>query len=70
MPHPIQTFAYKAQLEVSAFSMFIFLHALTAGLGGDAGGAGSEDCLKVNIYAHAGAKSGDKCADSSHKLQP
>ncbi|KAI0327529.1 alpha/beta-hydrolase [Cubamyces sp. BRFM 1775] len=27
---------------------------------GDAGGAGSEDCLKVNIYAPAGAKAGDK----------
>ncbi|KAH7910915.1 Alpha/Beta hydrolase protein [Hygrophoropsis aurantiaca] len=26
---------------------------------GDAGGAGSEDCLKVNIYAPAGAKQGD-----------
>ncbi|ESK95927.1 hypothetical protein Moror_956 [Moniliophthora roreri MCA 2997] len=26
---------------------------------GDAGGAGSEDCLKVNIYAPAGAKKGD-----------
>ncbi|KIP09951.1 hypothetical protein PHLGIDRAFT_66574 [Phlebiopsis gigantea 11061_1 CR5-6] len=27
---------------------------------GDAGGAGSEDCLKVNVYAPAGAKKGDK----------
>ncbi|KAJ7194841.1 alpha/beta-hydrolase [Mycena pura] len=27
---------------------------------GDAGGAGSEDCLKVNIYAPAGAGSGSK----------
>ncbi|KAI0767254.1 alpha/beta-hydrolase [Fomes fomentarius] len=27
---------------------------------GDAGGAGSEDCLKLNIYAPAGAKKGDK----------
>ncbi|KAK7461803.1 hypothetical protein VKT23_008235 [Stygiomarasmius scandens] len=27
--------------------------------GGDAGGAGSEDCLKVNVYAPAGAKRGD-----------
>ncbi|OCH92743.1 alpha/beta-hydrolase [Obba rivulosa] len=26
---------------------------------GDAGGAGSEDCLKVNIYAPTGAKQGD-----------
>ncbi|KAI0672409.1 alpha/beta-hydrolase [Trametes maxima] len=26
---------------------------------GDAGGAGSEDCLKTNIYAPAGAKAGD-----------
>ncbi|EMD37060.1 hypothetical protein CERSUDRAFT_137491 [Gelatoporia subvermispora B] len=26
---------------------------------GDAGGAGSEDCLKVNVYAPAGAKLGD-----------
>ncbi|PSS34240.1 hypothetical protein PHLCEN_2v1750, partial [Hermanssonia centrifuga] len=26
---------------------------------GDAGGAGSEDCLKVNVYAPAGAKKGD-----------
>ncbi|KAK7435520.1 hypothetical protein VKT23_019642 [Stygiomarasmius scandens] len=26
---------------------------------GDAGGAGSEDCLKVNVYAPAGAKRGD-----------
>ncbi|TBU39675.1 alpha/beta-hydrolase [Dichomitus squalens] len=26
---------------------------------GDAGGAGSEDCLKLNIYAPAGAKKGD-----------
>ncbi len=30
-------------------------------LAGEAGGAGSEDCLKVNVYAPAGAKSGDKC---------
>ena len=29
--------------------------------GGDAGGAGSEDCLKVNIYAPLGATKGDKC---------
>ncbi|KAF5341393.1 hypothetical protein D9758_012293 [Tetrapyrgos nigripes] len=28
--------------------------------GGDAGGAGSEDCLKINVYAPAGAKRGDK----------
>ncbi|KAF7300838.1 Aldolase-II domain-containing protein [Mycena kentingensis (nom. inval.)] len=28
--------------------------------GGDAGGAGSEDCLNVNVYAPAGAKRGDK----------
>ncbi|OBZ66840.1 hypothetical protein A0H81_13293 [Grifola frondosa] len=27
---------------------------------GEAGGAGSEDCLKVNIYAPAGTKKGDK----------
>ncbi|KAI0634113.1 alpha/beta-hydrolase [Trametes polyzona] len=27
---------------------------------GEAGGAGSEDCLKVNVYAPAGAKNGDK----------
>ncbi|KAI0696529.1 alpha/beta-hydrolase [Cytidiella melzeri] len=27
---------------------------------GDAGGAGSEDCLKVNVYAPSSAKSGDK----------
>ncbi|GJE86320.1 alpha/beta-hydrolase [Phanerochaete sordida] len=27
---------------------------------GDAGGAGSEDCLKVNVYAPANAKKGDK----------
>lgn len=27
---------------------------------GDAGGAGSEDCLKVNVYAPASAKKGDK----------
>jgi carboxylesterase type B len=30
-------------------------------LGGDAGGAGSEDCLKVNIYTPYGAKEGDNC---------
>ncbi|THU84217.1 alpha/beta-hydrolase [Dendrothele bispora CBS 962.96] len=28
--------------------------------GGDAGGAGSEDCLKINVYAPAGAKPSDK----------
>ncbi|KAI8990740.1 alpha/beta-hydrolase [Trametes punicea] len=27
---------------------------------GDAGGAGSEDCLKVNVYAPAGSKPGDQ----------
>ncbi|KIK58090.1 hypothetical protein GYMLUDRAFT_706284 [Collybiopsis luxurians FD-317 M1] len=27
--------------------------------GGDAGGAGSEDCLKLNVYAPFGAKNGD-----------
>lgn len=27
---------------------------------GDAGGAGSEDCLKINVYAPAGAREGDK----------
>ncbi|KAJ3482854.1 hypothetical protein NLI96_g6700 [Meripilus lineatus] len=27
---------------------------------GDAGGAGSEDCLKVNVYVPVGAKQGDK----------
>ena len=30
-------------------------------LAGDAGGAGSEDCLKVNVYAPAGSKRGDNC---------
>lgn len=29
--------------------------------GGDAGGAGTEDCLKINVYAPAGAKRGDNC---------
>ncbi|TFK33465.1 Alpha/Beta hydrolase protein [Crucibulum laeve] len=29
-------------------------------LQGDAGGAGSEDCLKVNVYAPVGVKKGDK----------
>lgn len=33
-------------------------HRRTAG---DHGGAGSEDCLKVNIYVPAGAKRGDNC---------
>lgn len=28
-------------------------------LEGDAGGAGTEDCLKLNVYAPFGAKSGD-----------
>ena len=28
---------------------------------GDAGGAGSEDCLKVNVYAPQGAKDGSNC---------
>jgi len=28
-------------------------------LAGDAGGAGSEDCLKLNIYAPHGAKEGE-----------
>lgn len=28
-------------------------------VGGDAGGAGSEDCLKVNVYAPVGARKGD-----------
>lgn len=30
-------------------------------LEGDHGGAGSEDCLKINIYAPVGAKEGDNC---------
>ena len=35
--------------------------------GGDAGGAGSEDCLKVNVYTPATAKKGDKCTASRHR---
>lgn len=31
--------------------------------GGDAGGAGSEDCLKVNIYAPPDATKGSKCEE-------
>lgn len=33
-------------------------------LGGDAGGAGSEDCLKVDIYAPSDAKANSKCESS------
>lgn len=35
--------------------------------GGDAGGAGSEDCLKVNIYAPAGAT---KKSKREHRVLP
>ena len=28
---------------------------------GDAGGAGSEDCLKVNVYTPVGATKGSNC---------
>jgi carboxylesterase type B len=38
---------------------------MTFAIVGDAGGAGSEDCLKLNIYAPAGAKSGSKCKSIS-----
>jgi carboxylesterase type B len=30
-------------------------------LGTDMGGAGSEDCLKINVYAPVGAKSDSNC---------
>ena len=66
MPRPSPIFAYKERLAVCFFLGL----ASTNSLDGDAGGAGSEDCLKVNVYAPAGAKSGDKCAAPSHKLQP
>lgn len=29
-------------------------------IGGDAGGAGTEDCLKINVYTPIGTKSGSK----------
>ena len=32
-----------------------------AGAGGDRGGAGTEDCLKVNIYTPSKAKPGNNC---------
>ena len=32
-----------------------------AGTGGDRGGAGTEDCLKVNIYTPSKAKPGNNC---------
>ena len=36
--------------------------------GGDAGGAGSEDCLNVNIYAPVGVKPSSKCRTHSVEL--
>ena len=35
---------------------------------GDAGGAGTEDCLNVNIYAPAGAKPSSNCKIHSIEL--
>lgn len=37
------------------------IHGSYTTAGGDAGGAGSEDCLKINVYAPFEAKKGDNC---------
>ena len=57
----ILTSACRGQLAVRVHA-YDFTNQLSEffDLDGDAGGAGSEDCLKVNVYAPAGAKPGDK----------
>ena len=37
-----------------------YTHSHTC-VAGDVGGAGSEDCLKINVYTPAGTKPGEKC---------
>ena len=39
----------------------VLIQRLLAGVGGDRGGAGSEDCLKVNIYTPSKATAGSDC---------
>ncbi|CAL1709691.1 unnamed protein product [Somion occarium] len=61
-PLPLNTTRLRLQTGgriVDATSYPDFCVQGTTG-GGDAGGAGSEDCLKVNVYTPRGAKKGDK----------
>jgi len=61
-PLPLDTARIQAESHgtvIDATSYPNFCVQGTTG-GGDAGGAGSEDCLKVNVYAPASAKPGDK----------
>ncbi|KAK1233835.1 hypothetical protein PQX77_003001 [Marasmius sp. AFHP31] len=61
-PLPLNTTRIKQQLggkivNATEYPEFCIQGPISAT---DHGGAGSEDCLKVNIYAPAGAKKGDK----------
>ena len=52
--------AFRVQLEVCSIQCLNIVN-LNASLGGDAGGAGSEDCLKVNVYAPLNATKESNC---------
>ncbi|KAJ3482853.1 hypothetical protein NLI96_g6702 [Meripilus lineatus] len=61
-PVPLNTARIQAEARggiLDATSAPEFCVQGTTGAG-DAGGAGSEDCLKINVYAPAGAREGDK----------
>ncbi|KAJ7796522.1 Alpha/Beta hydrolase protein [Mycena olivaceomarginata] len=60
-PLPLNTTRVAAEAGGKAIDATIYPDFCVQGStgGGDAGGAGSEDCLKVNIYAPVGAKKGD-----------
>ena len=59
MPSHTPTFVFKElSLEVySLRNLFLLLAKLDPLHSADHGGAGSEDCLKVNVYTPAGVKS-------------
>ncbi|KAJ3538533.1 hypothetical protein NM688_g6506 [Phlebia brevispora] len=61
-PLPLNTSRVAAQsrgevVDATAYPLFCVQGSTGQG---DAGGAGSEDCLKINVYAPKGAKKGDK----------
>ena len=66
----IPTSAFRARLEVRVTSPKYHTSQADNFSGGDAGGAGSEDCLKINVYAPASAKKGDKREPTVRAAQP
>jgi len=64
-----RTSVFKAlSVQVNKFQTFIELYLNSTTLSDDHGGAGSEDCLKVNVYTPVGTRP-DAKRESSRYLE-